>query len=106
MRWTQQEYDAYQARRASSRAKLEQVVRHEPVAAKAREAGHPKSVRVCIVSFRCRLIDPDNLCPKYFMDCLRYCGWIEDDSARHVTFSIYQTKVTSKDQQRTEITIT
>jgi hypothetical protein len=58
---------------------------------------------VRITSFRRRLIDPDNLCAKYFLDCVRYSGLIEDDSARHITYQIAQEE--SADP-RTEITVT
>ena len=69
------------------------------------EAGHPNRVHVCIVSFRARLCDPDNICPKYAIDCIRYAGIIRDDRPQDITLEVRQQKV-SKEQERTEITIT
>jgi hypothetical protein len=54
---------------------------------KANDAGR---IRVVITSSRRRLIDPDNLCPKYFIDCLRYSGLIPDDSPEHITLEVKQ----------------
>lgn len=64
------------------------------------------SISVRIVSFRKRLIDPDNLCPKYFIDCLRYSQLIPDDRAQDINLQVQQQKVKSKAEERTEITIT
>lgn len=82
--------------------KPERPVRNEPVAKKERESANPSRVRVCVKSFRKRLIDPDNLCPKYFIDCLRYAGLIPDDRAQDIELLVTQEK--SKDE-RTEIQI-
>ncbi len=89
---------------AASRAELEPAVRDEPLAAPAREAHDPGRVRVCVVSFRARLCDPDNLCPKYFIDCLRYAGLIADDTADCITLEIRQVRC-ARHEQRTEILI-
>ena len=79
-------------------------VRDEPVAAPPREARDPGRVRVCVVSFRARLCDPDNLCPKYFIDCLRYAGLITDDAPEFITLEVRQVRCGRHDQ-RTEILI-
>jgi hypothetical protein len=105
MRWSKEQFNEYQNRRAASRAKPEPIVCNEPVAAKTGEAGHPDRVHVRIVSFRRRLIDPDNLCPKYFVDCTRYAGWIKDDNAKEITLEVRQVKVKTKAEERTEIEI-
>ena len=77
----------------------------EPLATQKGEASHTSRVSIRVVSFRRRLIDPDNLCPKYFIDCLRYAEIIKDDSAAHVTIQTEQVKVSEKGDERTEITI-
>jgi len=82
--------------------KPEQAVRHEPVAKEERKDSHPGIVQVRVVSFRSRLLDPDNLCPKYFIDCLRYAKLIKDDNQSEIELSVKQVKV-KKDQERTEI---
>jgi len=89
---------------AAPRAEPQPVVRDEPVAALAREAGHASRVRVCVVSFRARLCDPDNLCPKYFIDCLRYAGLIADDAPDYITLEVRQVRC-RRHEQRTEILI-
>lgn len=106
MRWTNEQLEAYQARRAASGAKPQQVVRDEPVAEEKREAPNANRIRVRIEGFRRRLLDPDNLCPKYFVDCLRYCGFISDDRDQDITLEVSQTKVKTKAEERTEITVT
>lgn len=88
-----------------SSAKPEQVVRNESMAAKARESGNPNRVHVSIRSFRRRLLDADNLCPKYFLDCLTYAEIIRDDAPKYIVLEVSQEKVRSKDQERTEIEI-
>jgi hypothetical protein len=94
----------HKARGAASGAEPEPAVRDESVAAPTGEARHPGRVRVCVVSFRARLCDPDNLCPKYFVDCLRYAGLIADDAPEYVTLEVRQVRC-RRDEQRTEILI-
>ena len=90
---------------AASRAESQPVVRDEPVAAPPRETGDAGRVRVRVVSFRARLCDPDNLCPKYFIDCLRYAGLIADDTPEYITLEVRQVRC-RRAEQRTEIVIT
>ncbi len=90
----------------SSRPKPEQTLRHESLGKNRRKKEDPKRYRISIVSFRVRLIDPDNLCAKFFIDSLRYSRVIDDDSSRHVIVEVSQQKVAKTNQQRTEITIT
>lgn len=75
----------------------------EPSRGKAAYTGR---VTIRIESFRKRLIDPDNLCPKYMVDGLRYANIISGDSAAEVEIVTTQTRVSSKEEERTEITIT
>lgn len=89
----------------SSRPKPEQVVCHEPVAKKTGEAGYPDRVRVSITSFRIRLCDPDNLCPKYFVDCLRYAGLIKNDRPEDIVLEVRQQKVAHKSEEGTLVEI-
>ena len=86
-------------------AVVKPAVRHEPVEQEKREARHAGRFHVRVVSFRRRLLDPDNLCPKYFIDCLRYAGLIPDDRAQDITLESRQEKVGSKAEERTEIEI-
>lgn len=94
----------HKVRGAASGAEPQPVVRDEPVAAPARETRDAGRVRVCVVSFRARLCDPDNLCPKYFIDCLRYAGLIVDDAPDCITLEVRQVRC-RRHEQRTEILI-
>lgn len=91
--------------RSPSRTQPEPAVCHEPVAEKKGEAEHSTRIRVSIRSFRTRLLDPDNLCPKYFLDCVRYAGFIKDDSEKFITLEVSQIKVKTKAEERTEIEV-
>lgn len=87
-------------------AKPEPAVRNESVAKAAREKSHPARFLISVESRRRRLVDPDNLCPKYFIDCLRYAELIPDDSARFVEVRLLQLKVARKEQEGTQVTVT
>lgn len=84
-------------------AKLESPVR--PALAgtaegKEKDAGR---VRIVITSVRRRLIDPDNLVPKYFVDCCRYAGLIAGDSADQVEVTTTQRKPVKGEEEHTII---
>lgn len=81
----------------------EYPVLNEPLATTPREEGNPSSFRVSVRSFRKRLIDPDNLAPKFFIDCCRYSGLIPNDTAQDISLEVSQEK---SEDERTEITIT
>ena len=108
--WTPQQLHEYQtrhqARRLPRSAKPQPIIRNEPMATPAREAGYANRIHVHVVSFRRRLCDPDNLCPKYFVDCLRYAAYIPDDRPQDITLQVEQIKVKTRAEERTEIDIT
>lgn len=81
------------------------IVCHEPLATKEREASDATRLHVRVISYRRRLCDADNLCCKYFIDCLRYAEIIKDDSAKYITLEVGQQKVDSASEERTEIEI-
>lgn len=110
MRWTQAQFNEYQARRNQAgrsppSSQPEQVVQHDTLAEKPGEGINPARVHVRITSFRRRLIDPDNLCPKYFIDSLRYAGIIPNDREEDIILEVSQVKVKTKAEERTELTI-
>lgn len=98
-------YPAIEAGDSTPSPQPEPPVRHEPVAAPPGEACYTMRVRIRVTSFRVRLLDPDNLCPKYFIDCLRYANCIRDDRQQDISLEIRQEKVASKLLERTEIEI-
>lgn len=70
------------------------------------QAIHTGRVLVRVTSFRKRLLDEDNLCEKYHLDCLRYAGIIQDDSAAKAKIEVSQVKIGSKEKERIEIIVT
>jgi hypothetical protein len=66
-----------------------------------------RRLSVKIVSYRTRLIDPDNLAGgcKFFIDALRYLSVIPDDTAKHIELTVSQVKVHHYIDEYTEITI-
>lgn len=62
--------------------------------------------RVTITSYRCRLLDADNLCPKFLIDALRYEQLIPDDSPDHIILEVRQQKVDGKAKEGTLVEIT
>jgi len=90
---------------ATPSTKPKQTVRNESLEQIQRETYHTGSVSVCITSYRRRLLDPDNLCGKYFLDAARYSMLIADDTPEEVSYTIKQVKVRKKEEERTEIVI-
>lgn len=89
-----------------SRAVAQPIVRLEPEVPDAGEKENSGRCAVRIVSCRMRLLDPDNLCPKFFIDALRYERIIRDDSAKHIILTVEQRKVKSHCDECTIIEIT
>jgi len=69
------------------------------------EAGDTRFYVVRVKSFRMRLIDTDNLVPKWHVDALRYASVLPDDSPDRARIETSQEKVGSKEEERTEIEI-
>ncbi len=80
-------------------------VRHEPLATDKGKEGNLGRAVVRIKSLRTRLLDPDNLCPKYFIDGLRYAGLIRGDSSAEILLEVSQEKVATRKEERTEIEV-
>lgn len=60
---------------------------------------------VLVKSYRRRLLDEDNLCEKYAVDCCRYAGLLPSDAPGCTSISVSQEKVARKEDERTEIQI-
>lgn len=69
------------------------------------QARHPSKVRVRIIDVRRRLVDPDGLCPKYHIDCLRYAGLIYQDSQEAITLETSQRCCLAGEVPHTEISL-
>lgn len=92
-----------QASCPSCGAVVEYTDRQEPLYLAIGEAGHSARVLVRVRSYRRKLLDRDNLFPKYFIDACRYSGLIRDDTARLVLIDCDQEKVETEEEERTEI---
>jgi hypothetical protein len=104
-KWTNEEYNAYLDRRKKPAAKPKPAAVHEPLGKNETASRHPRRYKVCVVSFRTRLTDPDNLCAKYHIDGLRYSGGIDDDTSQHIELVVSQKKVGTKAEECTLISI-
>jgi len=60
---------------------------------------------VRVTSFRTRLLDTDNLVPKWHVDSLRYAGILPSDAPDRARIETSQQKVKTKAEERTEIEI-
>jgi hypothetical protein len=83
----------------------QRVVRDGPLGTKTGKKTHTGRVLICVTSCRLKLLDPDNLCPKYFIDSLRYAGIIHDDDADSIELSLKQERVATPEEERTEIAV-
>jgi hypothetical protein len=85
--------------------KLERRAGNGPLAKSKIKGPVPTRVLVRVTSYRCRLLDEDNLCEKYACDCCRYAGLIPGDSPAEAKIEVCQEKVGSKSEERTLIEI-
>lgn len=86
-------------------SKLERSSRASTVGQNAAETGHSGRVSVRVTSVRKRLIDEDNLCEKYVVDCCRYAGLIPDDDPGKVKIQVTQRKATKGEAEHTIVEI-
>jgi hypothetical protein len=105
--WSQDHLKQYEnkTRRPSHSPVVEHPVQDDSLGQVEGEASHAARIAVLVVSFRCRLLDPDNLAPKYFIDGLRYAGLIPNDRQEDIELTVRQVKVEHKTDERTEITL-
>lgn len=72
-----------------------------------REAIYPGRVHILITSHVCgQLRDEDNICPKFYIDCLRHSGLIRDDCPGVIELDVKEVRVSSKKEEGCEIVIT
>lgn len=77
----------------------------EPARADAGQESRPTRVKVRIISYRCRLLDIDNLAggSKFLIDAIRYQGLIRDDSPDAIELSVSQIRVSKRDLEETVV---
>lgn len=88
---------------ASNNPKPKRPVRNEPLAKGSSKKENTGRIHIRLTARRKRLIDPDNLVFKYFIDCLRYAGAIPDDRAEDVTIEARQEKTRQKEETIIEL---
>jgi hypothetical protein len=86
---------------ANSSPKPQRPVQCQPMGeAKSKKDGAGR-IHIRFTTRRKRLIDPDNIVAKYFIDCLRYAGAISDDTEKHISLETHQEK--TREQEETII---
>jgi hypothetical protein len=88
---------------ASPDPKPKRSVRNEPLAKGGGKKENTGRIHIRLSARRKRLIDPDNLVFKYFIDCLRYAGAIPDDRAEDVTIEARQEKTRGEEETLIEL---
>lgn len=67
--------------------------------------GNSKRLLVRVTSIRRRLIDEDNLCEKYVVDCCRYAGLLPGDGPGETKIEVGQRKAGKEEAEGTLIEI-
>ena len=98
-----QNANSYHYRCPACNAKLERLDREGPFRLVGGEEEDTSRVLVRVTAYRWRLTDKSNLFPKYFVDCLRYAGFLRDDGPKQIEEEIRQVKVDRKEDERTEL---
>lgn len=80
---------------------VERRARSRALAKSKAQKGDTRRFFVRVTSYRVRLLDEDNLCEKYGVDCLRYSGILPGDSAAEARIVTSQEKVSRKEEERT-----
>lgn len=90
---------------AGSNAELERHPGNGALAQGRVQKADAGRILVRITSVRKRLLDEDNLCEKYILDCCRYAGLIPDDSPEQVHVETFQRKAGKEEEEHTLIWI-
>jgi hypothetical protein len=91
--------DLLEVQRKAQSAQPECAVCDAPVGEAQGESKNAGRVRVWIESRRARLLDPDNLAAKYFVDSLRYAGLIPNDRTEDIELKVTQKKVKKGEEE-------
>lgn len=77
----------------------------EPVAEVPREAARQGRVRIVVTSYRCRILDDDNLAlgAKPLVDCCVEAGWLPSDAKIWCEIEHRQELIYNLSQERTEM---
>lgn len=92
-------------RSAWEAAQLEPNPGNGPVGALSIQEEGPKRILVRVTSIRHNLLDEDNLCEKFIVDCCRYAGLIPADDPATTKIEVYQRKASKDEMEKTIIEI-
>lgn len=70
------------------------------------KASDSRKFVIRLTSYRCRLLDEDNLVAKFHVDGCRYAGLLPSDAPGHTHIQINQVKVATEEEEHTRIVIT
>lgn len=87
------------------RSKLERNSGNGALVSGQAKKGYTGRVLVRVTSVRRRLIDEDNLCSKYVVDCCRYAGLISSDDPGKTQIQSTQRKAGKEEAEHTIIEI-
>ena len=90
---------------AGLRAELERTPRARTVGKAKAQEGHSGRFLVRVTSIRSRLLDEDNLCEKYVVDCCRYAGLLPGDGPGQTKIEARQRKAGKDEDEGTLIEI-
>jgi hypothetical protein len=99
---------AFLARNGQGAGKAAELERRSQVASSPQDAVQacaPRLLLVRVTGVRSRLLDEDNLCEKFHIDCLRYAGIIPDDSPDKVRIETRQRKAVKGEAECTVIEV-
>lgn len=86
-------------------ALLEPDLGHEPLGAGGVQKAGDGRFSVRVTSVRLRLLDQDNLCEKYVVDCCRYAGLLPGDGPGQTHIQADQRKCSPGEAEHIEVTI-
>lgn len=84
---------------------MERGIGHEPLAKTQAQKRDSATFQVSVLSIRKRLLDEDNLCEKFHVDCLRRFGFIPNDDPATTHIEVTQRKCERGEPERVQITI-
>lgn len=90
---------------APVRAKLERSAGHGALGEGQAQEGDSGRFLVRVTSVRRRLIDEDNLCEKYVVDCCRYSGLLPNDGPGTTKIEVGQRKAGKEEAEHTIVEI-
>jgi hypothetical protein len=90
---------------AGPAAELERDPIPRPLGTRQAEGANPARLLVRVVSVRKRLLDEDNICEKYHVDCCRYAGLVPGDSPSEIRIETSQWQAKEGQEEHTLIAI-